>query len=187
MAASITSIQKTSANSWLYTWSGTSPYKIFMNGANILGENDATTTETSMTFLSSDAVEPPAVEIQDATATTTALSLQFSGAVVLQWRGETANVFYKVQKFNTAINLWQDVSSLNLSLAIRESGQGYYQFVATDEVDDLTTTNFRVTATDNVGNVSFPLEYEFDGVRNPAVPKINSSYDGTDLTFTERT
>ena len=72
-------------------------------------------------------------------------------------------------------------------VGFQETNQGYYVYQTSSELDDLTETKFRVIAIDIDGYESFPLEYVFDMRRNPDPPKVKRIYDGTNLTFSERT
>ena len=100
MAASITNIAQTGYTSWMYEWSGTSPFRVFREGIQVIGQDGNTTTRTSYTFENSDTQEPPAIEVFDSTESASVAETVTNPPVgIIQWRMVRAAAHYNIQRY----------------------------------------------------------------------------------------
>lgn len=191
--ATITSIAKLDDGQWLYTYSGTAPFRLYSDGRYLLGQptNDTQIVlegtrervglqrdwrDASFTIgTPTDTEEPPPLEVLDANDTEDALNIQFPPRMRLQWRGNSDADFYQIEE--------QIDSVWTLKGVVKESGQGYY-FYTTDALTDGTTYNYRVLPVDAAENEGTPITYSAAVVRNPAPPRISISYDSSSNTIT---
>lgn len=179
MPVPFTSIDKIGSNNWTYTWdpnTTTSPYRPYLRGELLVNES---TTATEYTVSGTDLLEPPPLEVLDATDTVAAQNLRYSPLLTLQWRGDTDAGIYRVE---------EKVSSVwTLRRTVQETGAGYYRYESAT-LADITTHNFRIIPVDPLGVLGNPLPVDVFMVRNPAVPSISLSYSsGTgDVTVSAR-
>lgn len=173
MSASITSIVKQGTTAYLYTWTGTSPFRIFEDGVLI----EAASTGTTRIFEGDSANTPPYVEILDSTQTGDPDSVTYPPYFTLQWRGDTNSFGYRVDEYTGG--QWVERSN------IRESGAGYYKYQS-PAYNDATATQHRVVAVDEDGNESTALEYTQTIIRVPQPVDATMAYSaGTgQVTFT---
>ncbi len=167
MAATITSITKSSSRAWTFVWTGTAPFRVYLDSRLILS-----TDETEYTFEdpSYDTIEPPALEFIDDTdfqAGVLPLTLQFPSVATLQWRGNSGAKSYKVEQFIASV--W--IEQMN----ILEDFSGYYQFTS-GPLDDNTESQFRVTTIDKLGASGTPVPFTFTLQRVPPTPLLDITY-----------
>jgi len=170
MAATITSITKTGYSSWLFTWTGTEPFYVWRDGVLVLdGVSD---TETIIE--GTDAEEPPAIQVLDSTETDDPLTVAYPPFGLLQWRGDAAVSYYRVDRYVGAA--WVTY------ITVGESGDGGYYSAKTPALVDAVAAQWRIIAVDSVGNESEPLPFTFSITKHPDPPVIDMSYsDGTGL------
>jgi hypothetical protein len=160
----ITNIEKLRSQTWKYTYTGTSPYRIYH-----LGKLLETTTDTEYEFEYSGAtIEAPALEILDANDTEDAVSVQHPPRLVIQWYGNASVYAYKIQEYSDSV--WRTRA------VIYENGSGYYT-CETSVLDDVTSHLWRVVATDDGQNESAALSFSALLVRVPDSPELDYSYD----------
>lgn len=147
-----------------YTWSGTAPYDVWVNGELVLNQ---TTDTTTVIQFPGEAV-PHAVEVLDATDTGMAESLRYSPRLRLQWRGHAGVEHYRVQTYADSAWSTQQIAS--------EDGRGYYTYTTIAQAD-ATSAQWRVIPVDERGYEGEPVAFTFYVVRNPAPPAVDFSYN----------
>jgi len=174
MASAITAIEKIGYQTWKFTFSGTAPYRVYLDGV-LLTDNpmdgdtpDGATTDNDYFIIEhSDSQEPPAIELLDADDTGTPLTLTHPPFCTLQWRSVDYADRYRV-------DLYTGGSWVEQAIVI-EDGRGYYQYTS-DALTDCTTHQYRVVAVDASANESAPISCDILVVRNPPPPSISVSY-----------
>ena len=147
-----------------YTWSGTAPYDVWMNGEKIL---DQTSVEEYIAQYAGSDV-PYAIEVTDADDVTDADSLRFSPRLRLQWRGQADAYFYRIQRYNGSSWITKQIAE--------ERGRGYYQFITPQETDG-ASVQWRVLAEDDQGNQSDAEQFTWSVVCNPDPPNVVGNWD----------
>ena len=155
--------EKLGAYSVRYTWAGTSPFDVYVNGERVLNQ----TTDTTLVVQYPSEATPHACEVRDANDTGTAASVEYSPRLRLQWRGQADAQFYHIQKYVASVWTTQQIAS--------ETGKGYYNYTTTAQADD-TTVQWRVMPQDSRGYQGTPVDFSFFVVRNPAPPAVAYSY-----------
>lgn len=154
------SIVKQPDGSWAFTWTGTGPFEIWLDG-RLLSE----VASGSYTFRGtgySDA--PPDLEIIESGET--AQSDDFAPYAILQWRGVTGAYAYQIERYVGGV--WAKKATL------MEDGRGYYKYVSTP-LPDCETTQWRVLSIDSLGKEGTPSEVSVLIVRNPPAPEVEIS------------
>lgn len=170
MAGLITSWKRVGGYSWKATWSGTSPFRLYIDGIYIDGQ---TTTDTERIFQNSSNTEPPALEVLDSTDGT-AQNITYPPRLIVQWRGDPDSIYYRVERYESSV--WVHKAQ------VKENGLGYYQFLS-EPIDDGATEQWQVLAYDSQGNESQPLQITIVPARNPAPPAITVTYDELNTEF----
>lgn len=162
---------RTGRYSVTYTWSGTAPFNVWLDGINVLQNTTATTYTAQSTDGTTNPL--PAIEVLDDTDTDAAQSQAYSPRVKFQWRGQADASLYIIEYFDDGE--WTPIAS------VKESGIGYYSFESTAQGDG-ETVQFRVIAQDSRGYQSLPLTLSHTVVCNPAPPAVAYTYSaGTGL------
>jgi hypothetical protein len=182
MAVTFANITRSGGNSYTYTWTGTGPYDLYIDGVLYYPQDGVLpTTDTSIIITNfGDNEEPRPLEIIDTSGTDVADNINNGPQGILQWRGDLNAASYIVQ---------QKVSGTFVDIApVREDRRGYYRY-DTVALDDVTTHNWRVLPRDEHAVNGDPVEFDFFMVRNPVPKKVEYSYDaGTgNLTIADRT
>ena len=158
---------------WWYTYSGTAPFRRYVNGRLVRSYTDVEEGQSEDTFIkvsdNSDNLEPPVVEVYDSTDETS-IPIQYENAsqLILQWRGGPDDDFYKVEYYDGAEWIEPDNST------VRSNGNGYYQFnTVTRQADSV---QWRITARHTNGTSSNAVSYTVFVVPNPEPPSITGTY-----------
>lgn len=161
--------EKVGATAVRYTWSGTAPYDVWVNGERVLEQ-----TELEAYVIESYGVTPVyAVEVIDADDVNAADSQRYSPRLRLQWRGQADAAVYLIERYEDAAWVTKQIA--------RESGRGYYTFTTPAEADG-ATAHWRVLAEDERGYQSEVAALSHVVVCNPGPPDVAFSYDeGTGL------
>lgn len=146
-----------------YTWSGTAPYAVWVNGEKLL--NQTTLTEAIVQFPGESV--PHACEVRDANDSGSAESVVYSPRLRIQWRGQNDAEYYKVQTYTGGAWATQQV--------VREDGSGYYQFSTVAQTDG-ATVQWRVVPVDERGYSGAAIDFSQFVVRNPAPPDVTMTY-----------
>ncbi len=156
-----------------YAWSGTAPFNVWLDGANVLQDSTLTSYRAQTTDGTTNPL--PAIEVLDSTDTEIAESRRYSPLVRIQWRGQNDAAFYIIEQ-----NISASWTPLTM---VREDGSGYYSFESTAQADG-STAEFRVIPYDSRGYDGIPVYITHSVVCNPSPPAIAYDYDdGTgDLT-----
>lgn len=143
---------------WRFTWpAGTPPYRVRLEGEQLA---EVLVESYEFTGPNYDFV-PPAVEVFESTAVSQDKS--YPPCRLLQWRGLQIAFAYIIKQL---IGLsWVSVGSVS------EIKRGYYQWKS-PPLDDLSTVQFRVYASDVNGNLGTPLPFTAVVCRNPAPPVV---------------
>lgn len=184
MASSITEIKKISAGTWKFVWTGTPPFRVFRNGEvepgdALLPEGQTASTERIYeNYSGEDTEEPPIIEIQDSTEfSNSPTQITNPPFIVLQWRSAITEGFYKIEQLISAV--WTKIRT------VQDDGNTYFSF-ASNILDDVTDTQFRITTIDSEGNEGNPIAFTFFMVRNPTTPQINKAYASNVITISAR-
>ena len=169
----LTTAEQVAATTVRYTWAGTSPFDVWLNGERIL----AGTTATSFIVDYSDGEAEPWIEVLDDDDTDPAQSEQYSPRMRLQWSGNADADMYSVQRYDTDEAEWVDKQF------DREMGNGYCWSWTTPEPEG-TTLQWRVVAQDTREYESTVLAFSKLIVCNPRTPVVTGDYDANtgDLT-----
>lgn len=159
----VTTAEKVGATTVRYTWSGTAPYDVWLNGEKVLSQTDA----TSFVAQSPGEDVPYAIEVTDATLVGVAESERYSPRLRIQWRGQTDAAYYAIQRYSG--------SAWETKQIARESGQGYYRYITTAEADG-ASAQWRVVAEDEDGNEGAVLSHTQTVVCNPSPPNVAGTY-----------
>lgn len=150
---------------WSWTWpAGTPPYQVWLDG-ELLGSPTAETFDLSIPGYED---VPPEIEVRNAADVSE--NSKFPDYALIQWRGIPSAVAYQVEQFIGAS--WVVVANL------MEEAQGYYSWQS-PPLDDVTTYQWRVYATDLVGNRGNPIASSIDVCRNPLAPRIEVSFSSS--------
>jgi len=175
MANRLTNIERIGYGVWRFTWSGTSPYRVYKDGrlvrGKMLGEDDPyaeTTTNTSMTVSTDDNDQPPQVEVLDSTDGT-ANQVAYPPYASISWRGSEHADRYSIQEYSGGA--WSEIAS------VRERGDAGYYLWQSQALTDCTTHQFRVFAVNDDDSESGEVDIDIEIVRNPATPDASYSYD----------
>ena len=112
--------------------------------------------------------EPPPLEIVDDQSGVVADNEQYPPYAVLQWREVTGAFAYIVQQYKNGI--WVDIKT------IMDSSSGYYWF-NTQTLTDGTTNQFRIYASDDIGNTGTPISFNFVIMCNPLRTSVTYEID----------
>jgi len=167
MPAIFTAITKVGSQSWKYEWTGTTPYQVYRQGKLIDTVDDA--EYTIEVYGATD--EPPVIEVLDDDDVGTAQSVLYPCRVTLQWRGVSGADSYVIYKY-------VDAAWVEQAYAMEVSA-GYYTHES-GCLDDVTASQWRVTAKDTHNNESDPISFTLFVVRNPDLPDLDLSYDAVD-------
>jgi len=166
----VTTAEQVASTTVRYTWSGTAPYDMWLNGEKLL----AGTLATSFIVDYSDGEAEPWIEVLDADDTEPAQSEQYGPRMRLQWRGQADAEMYALQRFNPdpeeGEEEWEDKQF------VREMGRGYYRSWTTPEAHG-SETLWRVVAQDTREYTSPVIEYSKLTVCNPGTPVVSGDYD----------
>ena len=152
-----------------YTWIGTAPYDVWLNGQRMAYQ----TTATVFVVEHYGGGVAPWIEVRDSTDTDPAESLANSPRMRLQWRGQSDANLYLIQRW--------DGTEWETKAIQREDGRGYFSHLTTPEIDG-TTAQWRVIAQDIRGYESETMSWSQLIVCNPKAPLVDASYLAGDLT-----
>lgn len=174
MATTLAPPEKVGYGVWRYTWTGTAPFRVWSYDTySYLAEN-SDDTEITVAALDHNNIEPPAIEVYDATETTDPEGITYPARLILQWRGYRYAEYYRVEE-ETSPGTWETVQG------IAEDGSGYYKCEFAKLDDDVSTTNYRVVNVDLSG-AETSREFEAVIIRNPDPPQLTYTYNaGTGL------
>lgn len=164
MTAAITAIEQTGPGVWRVEWTGTGPFRVYVDGGLVLqGAQAEWTVETGNRYA------PPLVEVLDSTETRTPDSLLYSPRVTLQWVAIEGASYYVVE---------QEVSGAWVQRAAvgADALRTYYTYVGAAQGDQ-TEQHWRVSAVAQVGVAGVPVEVTFEMVTWPALPEVVVRYD----------
>lgn len=165
----ITYVNRKGPTSWEYTWLGSPPYTVYLEGLLRLNATTATTLIVQGQTTTASTKTPPAIELRDADSTGTAESVKYSPRMRIQWRGQADAALYQIQQY--ADSAW------TTKQVIVESGSGYYNFTATPLVDG-TTAQWRVVPQDSRGYEGAAITISQVMVCNPPPPDVVFTYSG---------
>ena len=162
----VTTAEQIASTTVRYTWSGTAPFDVWLNGECLLRQ----TTATSFIVEYDGESAEPWIEVLDATDTEPAQSEVYRPRMRLQWRGQTDAAHYAVQRYNPDTDEWDDAQF------IAELGRGYCWTKTPPEADG-TTAQWRVVAQDSRGYESPVVVESRVIVCNPRTPVVVGTYD----------
>lgn len=170
-----TSITKVGYRSWVYTWTGTGPFRVIANGREV----ETNYARTTYQVFGADDEEPPMLEVVDMGDPATVDT--FLWLVTIQWFGDPSAFAYQV--LGTGEGLFEEPPT------IPEDGSGYYSFSYWESDDDCTVDGLTVCPMDISGNLGGALSFEFTMIHHPAAPLVDYAYEASTGTFTvsERT
>lgn len=179
MAITYGAITKVGSQMWEYEWTGTSPYNVWRcdTGEQIMFASTSTTLQISgrgtfaSTYSEISNDEPVPIEVYESTDTTIPACVTYPPYAIIQWRGSTANAFYRIQQLDAA-------SSWTTRYEQGETDNGYYS-QPTRTLSDVTTHNWRVLPYDTQGNAGDPVQFDVFMVRNPDPPSVNLSWSSS--------
>ena len=148
-----------------YTWTGTAPYDVWVDGRKALDQTSLTEYITQTTDGTTNPLPP--VEIFDATDTGTPQNKKYSPRLRFQWRGQSDAAIYLIQEYAAAA--WTTKAT------VLEDGRGYYSF-ETPRQEDGATIQWRVLPQDSAGYQGDPLPFSFTVVCNPYPPAVEYTY-----------
>jgi hypothetical protein len=152
-----------------YTWAGTAPYDVWLNGALRLSSS----TETTLVVDFPNETTPPAIEVRDATDTGEALSLKHSPRLRLQWRGARDALLYRIERWSGTAWVVKQIAN--------ETAQGYYSFLTLPE-EDGATVQYQIVAVDGRDHEGEVIQHTQTMACVPSPPAVEYSYDdGTGL------
>lgn len=158
-----------------YTWTGTAPYDVWLEGRRVLQQTSLTEYVAQTTDGSTNPL--PAVEIFDDTDTGTPENQAYSPRVRMQWRGQADAALYIIEEYVDAA--W------TARATVVEDGRGYYGFEGRAH-EDGDSVQWRVVPQDSGGYQGDPLAFTFSVVCNPRPPAVAYTYDsGTGLTVVD--
>lgn len=166
------SIQNIGINQWQFSWSGTAPFRVYLDGV-YFGETSSTSLSISYR---KNGDEAPALEIYDSTDSTVAQNTLYPSRMNLQWRGISGVFYYRIDQY--VDSEWTEIDR------IPHSGEGYYLYL-TEKLADETEHQFRIVAVTNDGGESLPLSFPGFIIKNPDPPQVNFSYAAGQLTIDE--
>lgn len=170
MAVVITDVERVGAAEFLYTWTGTPPFTIFVNGRLRFEDYDGNT----LVVYSSDAQEPPWLEIIEGADVSTAYSTLYPTTPRIQWRGHVWASHYVVFK----------AGSPDTELArISETGKGVYSYEP-EELDYNEDARYLVQVVNYFGATQGSVWFQITNAGTPLPPSISLSYNETAHTFT---
>lgn len=97
--------------------------------------------------------------------------LAFSGHFLLQWYG-TGNLEYRVEKLISAV--W------TLQETLPDDGRGYFSW-RSPWLADVTVHSYRIVPVSQAGNQGTALSLVCLMVRNPDIPNVSVTYNGSTL------
>lgn len=162
-------VEKLGTGVYRYTYSGTSPYRVYRDGVLWTTTNDAT-----LVLQSEDDEEPIALEILDSLETDDPLSITNPPILKIVWRGNEDTQYYLIEQYVAAV--WTEVGR------IIECGDGYYVWTS-QALSDLSTEQFRVKAINARGVTSLAITHSTFVVRNPETPMIDATYTSSSNTL----
>lgn len=158
--------EQVAATTVRYTWSGTAPFDVWLNGARLLTQ----TTQTAFVVEYAGEDAEPWIEVLDATDTEPAQSEIYSPVLRLQWRGLADAQGYMVERYNSDTEEWEAVQF------VTERGWGYC-WTKTLPAPDGTTPLYRVVAQDSRGYESPVVSVSRPIICNPRTPVATGEYD----------
>lgn len=154
----IQTIAKNANGSWTFTWLGSGSFRVVLQGILL-----ATVPSNSYTWTGQSKVPPP---LEVVAIGSLALSEQYRPYLIIQWYGESADV-YLVQR--------NDSGHWNTILTVQEVGQWVYTFQTTTLLDE-TIYQYRVISQDKIGNQAPARGYKALIVCPPAPPNVKIGY-----------
>lgn len=153
--------------SWRFTWPvGTPPYGVWY-ASRLLA---TVATETYDYDKGDHEDTPPGLEIVN--AGDVAKNSLHMAYMLLQWRGNQNADFYIVEQYISGV--WTVVAT------VPEDARGYYRW-RSPALDDVTTYQFRVSATDVVGNMGTAITFTTEVCRVPAPPRVVVTLSGGNI------
>lgn len=169
----ITAITKRAPATYEWTITATGPVDVYRYGLQVATNS----TETTFTFYSTDALEPPALEFVNANTTALIQNVRYSPRATIQWRGDPTLSYYDVQQYSTASSAWAS------KFQVRESGNGYYKS-KTPALADATSHQWRVLGYDAAFNATPEgLPFTFSMTRNPPPPSVQFTYTSSNTSI----
>lgn len=162
----ITTTEQVAATTVRYSWSGTAPYDVWLNGECLLRQ----TASTSFVVEYDGESAEPWIEVLDSTDVDPAQSELYSPRMRLQWRGQADAQHYAVQRFNVDTEAWDDAQF------VAELGRGYCWTKTPPEADGATAP-WRVVAMGSRGYESPVVAVGRVIVCNPRTPVVAGVYD----------
>lgn len=160
-------IERDAGGGWLVTWSpGTAPYSVWLDGI-LLGTTDE--EEYLIEDPDYDDVAPAVEVLNDGEV---GESETYPPFVRLQWRGNQVAESYEVQQL-VGVE-WKQKA------VVAEDGSGYYSWESLP-LEDEAVEQFRVVASDVIGNEGTPVAFSIEVCRNPAPPIIAVAIDSGDV------
>lgn len=169
MAASTPTYEHLGGGNWRASWAGTAPFRLYHNGTQVATQDGGTTERTEYVVVTTDAVEPPALEVFDSTESDdVAQTITYCPRGTLQWRRVVAASYYTIEKYDGAD--WDIVGR-----AYEDGLIGYHQFT-TQTTPTGTEVQYRITAYDARGGTSDTRTFTWTPIAIPAPPAITLSY-----------
>ncbi len=172
MAAVITNIQKVGAKVWRYDYSGTAPFRVYIDGQLWGGMSR---TETFIIVQGDSDNEPVPIEVIDSTENESDVQqVKYPQRAILQWRSAEDTDFYLVERFVSGEWVVQRT--------IHSHPDATYHRYESDQLADVTTHQFRITAVNSSGDQGEPIPFDVLTVRNPPPPEIAVALAGGTIT-----
>jgi len=172
MAATITSFQKIGTKVWRVDYTGTSPFRRYINGVLV---GNMSSTETFIIIMGDSDVEPPPIEVIDSTENEEDVNqVKYPQRAVLQWRVASNAAYYTIQQLVNSE--WTDIRT------IHQHRTSTYMKFKSDQLADVTTHQFRIIPHTASGDAGEPLPMDVLIVRNPPPVDVTISLVGGTLT-----
>ena len=160
----IANVSKAGSQSWRFDLIGTAPFTVYKDGAVFVEDLN----ESELVIEGDSQYEPPAIEVLDSTDTNDPEQITYPPFLSIQWRGNTATSYYRIDRYINSV--WTRQTT------IRENDSGYYRYDSS-VLDDQSVSQFRVRPVDADGNTGHALSITALMVRNPDPPEALATYN----------
>lgn len=157
-------ITKTQRGSWLFSWSGESSddtFEVWLEGSLLAETSDE---EYECVLPDYDATPPP---LEILAAGVDAQNKTYPPLLTIQWRRVATAAYYQIEEYVD--------SAWVMRVRMTENGSEYYAY-KTPVLDDCTTTQWRVTGLNSVGDIGTYITFSSFLVRNPPPPAVTIDY-----------
>ena len=153
-----TSITRVGLGAWLYSWTGTAPFRVLIDDVVV----EESYPDTSYLVQGDDLVEPPVLEVCEQGETVDSEARPLCPNV--QWFGNPRA---------TAYNIYDGADLFDVVL---EDGSGYYQAPLPRHANG-TTSTISVKQVDSAGNESPAAQFSITMFKHPDPPSVSYTWD----------